>query len=214
MKLKLLLDFDGTITKKDTCVGMLEEFAIEGWQRLEDMWASGDLTTRECAYETFKLMKITRDLLSEYLKTLNVDDYFDDLIMMCNERDIEVVIVSDGYNFNINTILEANDKQIPKVYSNTITFEDNERYTIGFPNYNEQCGKCGTCKRNIYNKYREDCDKIIYAGDGFSDRCPAELADVLFAKGSLKKYCDERNISYNRFNNFKDVMDYIVSLDG
>lgn len=209
MTYKLLLDFDGTITKEDTCVAMLNEFATEDWKRLDELWASGELTTRQCADETFKLMNFTRDQLFEYLQTLYIDEYFDDLIDICDEKSIEVIIVSDGYNFNINTIIDSKSKYKPVIYSNTMEFDEKDNCILGFPNYNQNCGKCGTCKTNIYNEYKKDCDQIIYVGDGYSDRCVAGKADIVFAKSSLKAYCIEKNISYRDYNSFKDVIEFI-----
>lgn len=213
MRYKLLLDFDGTITVKDTCVAMLDEFAVSSWEDLDEKWASGTLTTKECAYELFKIMKFTQGGLVDFLKTLSIDTYFDDLVMLCLQKDIETVIVSDGYDFNINNVLGANTDHKIRAYSNSLSFDDKGEYVLNFPNYNHECGKCGTCKRNIYGKYKDDCDVIIYVGDGYSDRCVAEVADVLFAKGSLAKHCDKKEIKYNDFNSFKDVMDYIESLN-
>ena len=37
---------------------------------------------------------------------------------------------------------------------------------------------------------------IVYVGDGYSDRCPVQYADIVFAKGDLQTYCQEQNISY------------------
>jgi 2-hydroxy-3-keto-5-methylthiopentenyl-1-phosphate phosphatase len=50
-----------------------------------------------------------------------------------------------------------------------------------------------------------DDDIIVYAGDGFSDRCPVRYADFVFAKRQLIKHCQEQNITFFEFNNFGDV---------
>ncbi len=51
-----------------------------------------------------------------------------------------------------------------------------------------------------------DQQVIVYIGDGYSDRCPAQFADVVFAKGSLVGFCETNNITFHRFEAFADVL--------
>jgi 2-hydroxy-3-keto-5-methylthiopentenyl-1-phosphate phosphatase len=50
-----------------------------------------------------------------------------------------------------------------------------------------------------------DEDVLVYIGEGYSDRCPAAYADVVFAKDALQTYCREENISYIPYRSFHDV---------
>jgi 2-hydroxy-3-keto-5-methylthiopentenyl-1-phosphate phosphatase len=50
-----------------------------------------------------------------------------------------------------------------------------------------------------------DEDIVVYVGDGFSDRCPVNYADIVFAKRHLIKHCQQQNITYHEFQNFGDV---------
>jgi len=212
MKYRLLLDFDGTITKQDTCIAMVEQFANGSWEHIEEMWSTGDLSTQECAVELFKIMDFTETQLKEHLLSLDKDGYFNGLLEICSLKKIDVAIVSDGYDFNIKTILDANKCVIKDIYSNVLSFNEEGKVVIEFPYSNNDCRKCGTCKRNIYNEYKKSCDKIIYVGDGYSDRCVGEIADILFAKDSLAKYCDYREIDYIPYKTFKDVIEYIEKI--
>jgi 2-hydroxy-3-keto-5-methylthiopentenyl-1-phosphate phosphatase len=45
----------------------------------------------------------------------------------------------------------------------------------------------------------------VYVGDGLSDRCPSENADLVFAKGDLLAHCREKHIDCIEFRNFRDV---------
>lgn len=51
-----------------------------------------------------------------------------------------------------------------------------------------------------------DDQVIVYIGDGISDRCPVQYADIVFAKDSLVSYCETHNITFHRFNDFSDVL--------
>jgi 2-hydroxy-3-keto-5-methylthiopentenyl-1-phosphate phosphatase len=45
----------------------------------------------------------------------------------------------------------------------------------------------------------------VYVGNGYSDRCPAEHADVVLAKGELLDHCRSQGIEHIAFDNFRDV---------
>jgi 2-hydroxy-3-keto-5-methylthiopentenyl-1-phosphate phosphatase len=55
-------------------------------------------------------------------------------------------------------------------------------------------------------------DVIGYVGDGFSDQCPVQYADLVFAKGELQKFCQRENISYHLYSSFADVVDRLKPL--
>ena len=46
----------------------------------------------------------------------------------------------------------------------------------------------------------------IYIGDGYSDFCPARHADIVFAKQTLANLCLQEDISYNDYQNFKQIL--------
>ena len=52
-----------------------------------------------------------------------------------------------------------------------------------------------------------DDDVIVYVGEGFSDRCPVQYADVVFAKDELTAWCDGNGVAYYPYRSFADVED-------
>jgi len=86
-----------------------------------------------------------------------------------------------------------------------LTFDSEKNLIPKFPFTDEECKICANCKRNhILNNSSED-DYTIYVGDGYSDTCPAQFVDFIFAKNSLLKFCEKERISYFPFSNFYDV---------
>lgn len=106
MKKVFLVDFDGTVTKVDTVDLMVKKFAKDGWQYYEELWEKGEMSTEECAIETLKLMEVDEKKLLDLLYTIEIDDYFMEFLNFCRTKDYEVVIVSDGYDFNIKAIMD------------------------------------------------------------------------------------------------------------
>ena len=48
-------------------------------------------------------------------------------------------------------------------------------------------------------------DLLVYVGDGRSDMCAAQHADVVFAKGYLAAWCTEQRIPHHPWTTLHDV---------
>jgi 2-hydroxy-3-keto-5-methylthiopentenyl-1-phosphate phosphatase len=57
---------------------------------------------------------------------------------------------------------------------------------------------------------------LVYVGDGRSDFCIAEEADLLFARATLARHCVDHGLAFIPYDNFSDVQRYLflVRLDG
>jgi 2-hydroxy-3-keto-5-methylthiopentenyl-1-phosphate phosphatase len=64
---------------------------------------------------------------------------------------------------------------------------------------------CGNCKRYHVEQLKKEEYYTVYIGNGYSDRCPAEHADVVFAKGDLLDHCRCEGLECIPFSNFRDV---------
>jgi 2-hydroxy-3-keto-5-methylthiopentenyl-1-phosphate phosphatase len=83
---------------------------------------------------------------------------------------------------------------------------DNGKFEITFPNDYSKCkNNAGTCKCKILFDLKKDYEKIIYIGDGVSDYCVADKADILYAKSRLAKYCQDKKLDFIKFETFKDI---------
>jgi len=202
-KKTIFIDFDGTITQKDTCAAMVEAFADEGWQQINELWESREISTQECATRTFQLFRATVDDLRNLLDTIEIDKDFGGFIDFCRNEGYPVYILSDGYDFCIEYILKKHGFNIP-YYANHLVYE--KEFRISSTYYNQACGLCGTCKRSLMECLTEEGSQTIYVGDGISDTCPASHSDLVFAKGRLLDYCRETGISALAIASFADVV--------
>ena len=68
------------------------------------------------------------------------------------------------------------------------------------------CGNCGTCKTTLMEKLNKEGHQAVYIGDSYSDTCPAEHADHVFARDVLYEYCLENSIPAIPFNDFREII--------
>ncbi len=200
---KIYCDFDGTISKKDTLCTFFEQFADKKWLEIEKLWQEQKISSKECLEMQVNLLKeMDIQTLNNYIGSIEIDDYFVDFYKYLKSKNIELIILSDGFDLFIRKTLEKYNLSEIKYYANNLTFEDN-KFSVKFLNHNQDCkNKSGTCKCSKVNEI-----DYCYIGDGLSDACVAKNAKKLFAKGSLKKFCEKINLTYIPFNSFKDILD-------
>ena len=180
------------------------------WLEAEQLWIEGQINSQECLISELNLIKnISPKEMEEFLETIEIDEYFCEFYKFIKNRNYDFVILSDGFDLFIESVLKRYNLSDIPFYSNALKLNHN-KLSVSFPNSNPNCLRSsGTCK----------CSKITrpdfyYIGDGVSDVCIAKKAQTLFAKHNLKKYCDENKIDYVSFKSFKDILNYFADRGG
>jgi len=206
MRRVFFLDFDGTITRVDTCVAMVTSFAGDGWKEINDLWERKEMSTEECASRTFELFQVGPAEIKKLLDRIEIDQYFPVFLDLCRQQGDRAFVLSDGYDFCIETVLSRYGIRLP-YYANRLLYRDG--FQIVCPYLNPDCGQCGTCKSSLMKGLKGEAEQVIYIGDGHSDTCPAEKADLVYAKGYLYQYCQEKGIPAVPFESFRDIIDHL-----
>lgn len=208
MKLAFFVDFDGTITKEDTCEAMVKAFTKGDWESLDKKWQQGELSTEECARQTFKMFDADKISVKKFLQeNMEIDDYFIPFVDLCRQRGHCLYILSDGYDFNIKVVLEKYGLTGITYYANELVITG-RTFDIRCPYGSKSCPRCGVCKAGIMQRLKPGDSLAVYIGDGYSDICPAKSADVVFARKTLLAYCRENGIPAKEFRDFSDVISF------
>ena len=197
----VLSDFDGTIAE-DLSTLIYTKFASVG-MHYADLWSQGLISTSEEITMTFETISASKAELAQAICQAHVDPDFPKFFHLCQQRNIEVAIVSDGLEWSIRTLLAHHGVENIDIYANQIHFSD-DGFRFSFPWQHERCPHSGVCKPIIIEKYQDQGKKVIYIGDGKSDREAIHEADVIYAKDHLMDYCNRHNvpaIGYQNFNN-------------
>lgn len=212
-KVKIFSDFDGTISPIDIGNFIFSKFSENrNWESIK-LWKENKISSKDLMIEECKMVRFTEAEALSSVKDFEIDSYFPGFYRYLESNNIPLTILSDGLSFYIDYFLRKyNLEEIPFV-ANVVNFQDGGKLKPEFPFYEEGCMSCGNCKGLHLRKARENGDKIVYIGDGYSDRCAAPEADIIFAKKDFAKYCIRENYKFYSFENFKDVLDILIKND-
>lgn len=209
--MRLFLDFDGTVTTADVGDQFFLRFGGGCFASLNERYRAGDISAQGY-YERSVAAVGACDpaAVARFLDEQHVDPGIHGLLGLCAGEGIPVTILSDGLDAYIRPLLEREGLDGVQVFSNRMAWQPEGtgglvRGVLAFPNGNAECDRCASCKRNLMLGSAADGDVLIYVGDGYSDRCPVEYADVVFAKGSLQTWCQQNNITYLPYRTLDEV---------
>lgn len=205
-KVAILCDFDGTVAEDDVGNLLFDKFSTDGGARqFVEKWERGEISSRECLEREAEMARANKDQLNSFVLERRLDPYFKDFHDFAKKRGMEVVIISDGLDYYIESMLLRNGLGEIDIHANRLRLEE-DNLRIDFPHYNLLgCEDCACCKTHHLFRYRENGYFIVYVGDGLSDCCPCTSADMVFAKGSLLDFCQKAGIDHIEFRNFRDV---------
>lgn len=204
-RIEVLCDFDGTITNEDIGFKIIETFAGPGWLEIEEAYQRGEKGSREALEEIFALTRVTEHELQSFVEeNFFVDPAFKEFLAYCERKNWPVTILSDGFDFYIDLFLGKYRLNVPYL-ANKLQVTDN-RLQARFPFMSSHCGLCGNCKLDFTRQKREQGAQVIYIGDGHSDMCAGQAADLLFAKGTLARHCQKENIPFIPYRGFHDIL--------
>lgn len=208
-ELMFFIDFDGTITREDICYAMVKKFARDGWEEINLLWETGALSTEECAGRTLELLEVEPKELDAFFKQADIDESFTLFVNWAECKDYPLYILSDGYDNYIKEVLTMNRLNIP-YYANHLEYEQGWR--IQCLHLDKECKKCGVCKTGLIEDLLKPGYISIYIGDGYSDICPAEFCDIVFAKDDLARLCRQKGITFYNYNNFSDIQKIVEDI--
>ncbi len=215
----VLCDFDGTISLEDVGIAMINAVGDpKGWE-LEMMWRRGEIGSKECLAGQWALMNWPPEKLEAFLDTLPLDGGFTRLAELCRKRGAKLVVVSDGLDLYLFPMLrrlginavppgEARSPDDVECYVNAASWRDG-RVHVEFPYASDLCDLCANCKLEHLMRLRRHHRRVIYIGDGYSDRCPAKYADLVFAKAHLAEILEQERAPFIPFQRLDDVVSHL-----
>lgn len=211
---EVFCDFDGTITRVDATDAVLESFALPAWREWEQRWVNGEITSQECLSRQVELIRADRDTLIRFAADLPIDEGILALDRRCAEQRIPLTIVSDGLDLLVEAVLRRHGLLHIPVFSNHIRWDENGIPSLSFPFSVQECESgAGTCKCVLTRPSHRSSFGTVYIGDGRSDQCVSAKMQTLFAKGTLRTWCETQGITYLPFETLTDVAERIFAME-
>ncbi len=202
--LALLIDYDGTISLTDVTDEVMAMHVPGVWEAAAALYDAGRMGSRRLMAREMDLVEADPAALLATAAAQPHDPGFVPFVRLAQAAGIPIEVVSDGFGFFIRPALEAlGVGDLPVVTART-TFEG-RRASIAFPNGHPSCFVCGTCKRQRVLAHRNAGRRVVFIGDGESDRYAAGYSDVVFAKRSLVKICADAGWPFQRWTEFHEI---------
>lgn len=204
-------DFDGTITEEDVSFILLDTFAEGDWRRLFQEYRENKMTVGDFNTQAFSLVKVGKEELLEVARAgVRLREGFHNLVTYCRSHGFRFLIVSNGLDFYIESILEDVGLGNIEVYSAQTRFHpggldvqyigpDGEPINSDF--------KAAYTRLFLKQGYQ-----VVCVGNGPSDIFPAALSQHVFARDGLLESCREKKLKCQPFEDLNDVVEGLEKL--
>ena len=204
-KILVQCDFDGTITEEDVSFLILDAFADGSWRNMLQEYKEGRITVGSFNRRAFNMVREGKESLQRFVREkARIRQGFPELLDYCRQKGFRFVIVSNGMEFYIKSILDSLGIDGVEVFAAAAEFKP-EGIVASY------IGPDGTELQNEFKKaytrrFLEDGYRVIYIGNGASDITSARLAEHIFATDTMLAKCRQANINCNSFSNLNEVV--------
>ena len=207
MKPRLLIscDFDGTVTRDDTLVSILDRYGNPGWREVQDRVVSGELSIREGLQKEMGSVRASLEELTDLLSSrIRIDPTFPGFLERMRGRGVPVILLSGGFDLCVETVMVKSGVWPTRFLASRLR-RNNGSWEAEFPYSSASCEACGHCKGDPIRGWKGQGYVTVFAGNGVTDRCGALAADLTFAKDELVRWCAGRDLPAVSYETFDDI---------
>lgn len=193
--MKVVVDWDGTVTEVDSLHLVLEEFGDKAIYHAVEERLGRKLTLHEVIALEFETVSASLDDVSGWVR--------ENVVLRKGFAEFaerrRPLVVSSGFHELIEPVLEREGIEVELRANRLDPRPDGWRAL--FRNQ-EPCGVCGEpCKRADVAGLGD----FAFVGDGYSDRCVSLAATRAFARDGLARYLDGLEHPYEPFTDFDEI---------
>ena len=161
----------------------------------------GGVAGREAASALWDRLPHDEGTVASAVGQVVLDPAFGPLVDDLRAAGAEVVVIADGLGSDARELLAPYDVTL---LANEVDWTAGE---LTFPNADRccSCATCGTCKQAPIEDVRAAGRTAVLVGANTTDAKAALLADVVFARDALARWCEEYGVACTRFAGLADV---------
>lgn len=199
-------DFDGTITKRDFYLIMIEKYL--SWDYEKKVLArckSGEITSFDYLNEIMGVVNQTEEQIQKDIDEIEIDEYVVSVMTKIIAAGGDFIVVSAGNSYYVEPSVKRLLGNDVAVYANNGYYKNGGLIMDRENKHPHFCNKFGIDKKKIVDKYKEQYETVIFAGDSSPDYRAGVASHIRFAKGLMKKYYDRDGVDYCSYDTFADI---------
>ena len=205
MQTVYFVDFDNTVSLVDVWDNIVTRFAEGDAEHIVHDYDSGRISSHEFNRRLVEMLRADEDEVRAFVMSMDIDPSFPRFVRLAREWGRDLTLLSDGYDFYIQPLLERVGLGDVRYFSNHIEW-DNGRARATFPHRLDDCEtEMANCKCQ-YLRLNEPGLRRVYIGDGISDICAAKRVEVIYAKSDLRRHLEKEGIVFTPFQSFEDII--------
>lgn len=205
---RVICDFDGTISERDMIVSIMRHFAPEASESIIQAVRAGERSVKDGVEAMFALIPSNQyGAVAAYAQAATaVRRGFPQFIHTCEQLGWKVAIVSGGFDFFVEPVIHNLSTASVDIYCNRIDASGSHLRVRWSKPCDEACdGGCGLCKPRVIREIAQPGDRVIAIGDGVTDVKAAKMADFVFARSDLLRLARELGLPHLPFETFDDI---------
>ncbi|HOT44915.1 MAG TPA: HAD-IB family phosphatase [Spirochaetota bacterium] len=199
-KRAVFCDFDGTITSKESFVGMFNVFTPDLFRQVAPEMLSGRMTLKEAVRRLIESLPSDKyGEILDYVLTIDIRPGFTELLDYLESMGVPLVIISGGFRGMIETRLGPLLERVHAVHAVDVDTTGPFLRVLRTVEGDTEL----MAKAKVMALY--DCGEAVAIGDGSTDHKMAEAASFVFARDGLMKYLRLKEMPFIQWDDFLDV---------
>ncbi|MCP8969789.1 MtnX-like HAD-IB family phosphatase [Ectobacillus ponti] len=202
-------DFDGTISKEDFYMIMMDKYVPEG-RKLFTQWKAGELKDIDFLSTIFRSINQEEEQIIQDTLEIPIDEYVPEFIRHVQANGGDFYILSAGTDYYIHHILEKYGMEGVHVFSNEGVYREKGVHLNIDQNGWHYSERYGIDKSKVIQHLKKQYEAIYFAGDSEPDSHPAVHADITFAKSALQDLLREQGVPFVPVDHFRQIEAYLT----
>ena len=199
----LCFDFDDTIVLENTARLLFERFGTDSWDAVGKEYDEGRLSVEQANAAALRDVTATRDEMMAFVReSATMRQGFLELLDWCHWNDWMPVVISNGFDFYVDAVLDAAGLDRLARHAARTRFDYRWLATYLSPRGVELQSDF---KLSYAAAFQNMGDFVAYVGDGRSDVPAAKLAQAVFARDTLLRELEGTHARLFAFETFDDV---------